>query len=204
MNTNRFFISAVFIMLIIGISIRAQKKRYAAPMEHLIKKQVEIYPELEVQDLYKLLHQAAMGSEHAVKDTSSARNWMENEISNLDWNHEDALVDTISPGGKIVRVNLRPYLKAGYDPGKLLAAFIETANVYRGSTDTLQSYLTLALKMIDSGELKLSKEEAQNFFYEMKQKGYPAVHHSKKYEELYSPAYRVVAEKYISFLKPKN
>ena len=139
-----------------------------------------------------------------MKDTASARKWMENEIANLNWNHEDALTDTISPGGKIIRVNLRPYLKAGYDPDKLLAAFVETANGYKGSTDTLKSYLNLALKMIDNGELNLSKTEAHNFFDEMKKKGYPAVHHSKKYEELYFPAYRVVAEQYISFLKSKN
>ncbi len=201
MRASESFVAFILVFLCGFVPLIAQDEINNIPMERLIKRQVETYPRLEIQDIYKFLHQAAMGSEHAVKDTSAARKWMEDEISNLDWQHEDALIDTLSPDGNIVRVNLRSYLNAGYDPEKLLTAFINTANEYRGSREILEAYLNVVIEMIDKGELNFSKEEAQKFFDEQKSKGYPAVHHSKQYEELYSPAYRVVAKKFLSFLK---
>lgn len=40
------------------------------------------YPGLQVEDLYKLVHQAALGSEHAVKDIEVARQWLMRESVN--------------------------------------------------------------------------------------------------------------------------
>ena len=155
---------------------------------------------MEIQDVYKLLHQSAMGSEHAVNDAAAVRKWMEKEIAGLNWNPKEEMIDTISPGGKIVRINLRPFIKAGMNPEKLLNAFIETANKYKGDKEILERNLNCFLEMLDNGELNFSKEEAQKYFNELKEKDYPAVHHSKKYGEKYSPAYRVVAGEFLESL----
>ena len=39
----------------------------------LLRNHFNRYPLMQVQDVYKLLHQAAMGSEHAVVDETNAR-----------------------------------------------------------------------------------------------------------------------------------
>lgn len=184
------------------IKLYAQESNEIFVMKEILQKEIRKYPEMEIQDIYKFIHQAAMGSEHAVKDTAAVREWMENEIAGLEFNRTENLVDTISPGEKIVRINLRPYLKAGYDTDKLLNAFIKTANGFKGSTIVLEKYIQAVLELIEDGRINFQKEEAKIFFDEMKIKKYPAVHHSKKYEEKYSPAYRVVAGEFVSsFLK---
>jgi len=198
---SKYLVNGICMLLFFTASvIKLQKVDNTISIRNLLLKEIANYPAMEIQDIYKFLHQAAMGSEHAVKDTSAVRRWMENEIASLDWNHSEEMIDTLSSDGQILRVNLRPYLKAGHDPKKLLNAFVKTANEFKGDKSILESYITVVLEMIDKGEVNFSMEDAQIFFSELKQKGYPAVHHSKKYAELYSPAYRVVAKKYISFL----
>jgi hypothetical protein len=127
MGAGNFFIMLVFVLILSFSLQEKQEKDSRNVLERLIEKQVEKFPELEVQDLYKFLHQAAMGSEHAVKDSASTAKWMEDEIAGLDMNKDDALIDTLSPDGRIVRVNLRPFLKEGYNPNQLLKSFSRKA-----------------------------------------------------------------------------
>ncbi len=200
-NLIRSIMVIIFALTSVAIS---QEVENMMSIKDIILKEIIKYPAMETRDIYKFIHQAAMGSEHAVKDTAAVRKWMENEIANLDWNHTEALIDTLSHDGNIVRVNLRPYLKDGYDPEKLLKAFINTANEYKSNKGTLEKYIEIVLEMIDNGEIIFPAVEAKKYFVEQKLKGFPAVHHSKKYEDLYSPAYRVVDVKYISFLGSKD
>ena len=170
------------------------------PMEKIIRKQFSIYPEMKTQDLYKFIHQAAMGSEHAVKNPASAKKWMEDEIAGMSSAYYNDLYDTLAPGGKLVRVNLRPYLKSGYDPDLLVNAFVSTANNFKGSFDTLKYFWSIALKLSDRGEIPLNRKEMISFIKEKESLKFPAVHHSELYNNLYHPAYRVVAKEYLGFI----
>ena len=73
------------------------------------------YPELQVEDLYKLTHQAALGSEHAVDDITTARQWLVRELDQLPESSVELLFEEISPDKSIVRVHLKPYFEAGGD-----------------------------------------------------------------------------------------
>ena len=97
-------------------------------IEKVLQDHISRYPALQIQDLYKLLHQAAMGSEHAVSDRGSVERWMTRELLEMGTGTAEPLIDPISDNGEIVRVHLRPYMSAGQDPVKLLDAFIRTAN----------------------------------------------------------------------------
>ena len=46
----------------------------------ILVNQVSRYPQLEPRDLYKLAHQAALGSEHALTDQVGVRRWLEREL----------------------------------------------------------------------------------------------------------------------------
>jgi hypothetical protein len=199
-----FYQIFVVLFLCAFVNSNAQDSGEIFTMKEILQKEIRKHPEMEIQDIYKFIHQAAMGSEHAVKDTTAVREWMENEIAGLKFDRLENLVDTISPGGKIVRINLRPYLKAGYDTEKLLNSFIKTANEFKGSIIILEKYIQAVLELIEDGRINLQKEEAEKFFEEMKIKKYPAAHHSKIYEEEYSPAYRVIAGGFIPFLFEKE
>jgi len=150
------------------------------------------YPAMRIQDVYKLIHQAALGSEHAVSSIEGARKRMENELAKMGAGPDESVIDPISDGGQIVRVHLRPFIAQGGNPETLLNAFIRTANEYRGDIQILKKYWNIAIDM----EHFLSAE-MDDFIQSMQTQNYPAVHHSPEYERLYRPAYRVVWRKFI-------
>src|SRR5262245_16198317 len=71
------------------------------------------YPRMQLEDIYKLLHQAAMGPEHAVEDVAAARARLHTEAQQLGSGPADPLVDPISPDGRLARVHLRTFLEHG-------------------------------------------------------------------------------------------
>jgi hypothetical protein len=157
-------------------------------IEKVIQEHLTRYPLLQIQDLYKLLHQAALGSEHAVTDRESVERWLKRELAEMGNAALEPLIDPISQDGKFVRVHLRPYAAAGHDPMLLLNAFIRTANEHHGDARLLEQYWK------DAGAMDFfPASEMDGFFRELKQKSFPAVHHSAEYERLYKPAYRVVS-----------
>jgi hypothetical protein len=111
------------------------------------------------------------------------------------------LIDHLSPDGKLVRINLRPFLKKGYDPNLLLDAFIRTANNYKGSIKNFKLFWKAAKELAKTKKFTFTAEEMNNFYEEQSKKGFPAIHHSTEYEAEYKPAYRVVDLKYLPFLK---
>ena len=163
----------------------------------ILAAQYRRYPCLLIVDVYKLLHQASMGSEHAVSDEAGVRVWLERELATMGAGPEEPLIDNISPSGEIARVHLRPYLEAGHDPEKLLEAFLRTAREYRGSAERLLRYGEVVEQKAFAGLLPFQPDQVGEFMRRMKQEGFPAVHHSQTYERLYQPAYRVVAQTFL-------
>ena len=47
---------------------------------NIIDHQFALYPEMTIQDLYKLVYQGVMGSGHAISSEESAGNWLREEI----------------------------------------------------------------------------------------------------------------------------
>ena len=162
----------------------------------LLRGQIARYPLMQPQDLYKLLHQAALGSEHAVRDAQAARDWLARELASLLPGPLDPLCDPLSPDGRILRLHLRPFLAQGGDPQTLLEAFIQTANQFHGSPQDLRLGWAAALQLARDGQLPFSPALLAEFFTPLEEQGFPALHHSLAYAQAYHPAYRVVAREY--------
>ncbi len=153
------------------------------------------FPELRVEDLYKLLHQAVAGPGHSIEDPGMARQWLDREWDSLGAPlAAEEVFEPLSADGRRVRVNLRPWRAAGRSPADLLDAFLRTAETVSPDTATVRVELDAigACGEQLSGGLRISGPEIQSFFYDRALEGYPAIHHSKEYEKRYRPAYRVV------------
>lgn len=155
------------------------------------------YPAMQPADVYKLIHQAAMGSEHAVSDARSARRWLERELVEMGNGPNEPVIDPLSEETGIARVHLRPYIVAGGDSAKLLDAFLTTANQHRGDKNLLQTYWGAALNLTESRQLPFSLRQMQEFFTPLKEQNFPALHHTLEYERLYRPAYRVILKSFL-------
>ena len=158
------------------------------------------YPKMNYEDLYKLAYQAAFGSSHAIPDRQKAAECLQEELRNLRNGILEPVLDVISHDGAIARINLRPYMENGGDPGGILRAFLGTAEEFTGSIRWLETYLSLALNQSILDASEMDPEGFKNFIHRMEKLGYPAVHHSKRYRKLYAPAYRVIATRFLKYL----
>jgi hypothetical protein len=161
-------------------------------LRSILLSQMERYPLMKLEDLYKLVFQAAMGSEHAVQNLKAVEAYLLRELETMGSGPDEPLIDPISPNGDMVRVHLRPYIRSGADPSKLLEAFIMTSEHHHGSTDDLTRWWGYAVQLMREGTLPFLQNQAQTFLLDMKAQDFPAVHHSQSYLERYKPAYRVV------------
>jgi hypothetical protein len=165
----------------------------AIVLAHLVR-----YPAMQLEDVYKLAHQACLGSEHAVRDRAQAERSLERELVQLGDGPREPTIDPIAPDGRIVRVHLRPFLAAGGDATGLLDAFVRTANEFRGSHERLRSsWATVEALAADGSLPAVSRVDTETFGRRMEDAGYPAVHHSAAYGATYRPAYRVVARAFL-------
>lgn len=176
-----------------GACTSAPRDPEASAIRRIILAQVRRHPRMEPRDLYKLLHQAAMGSEHVMEDTVGVRLWMERELVTMGEGPVEPMIDTIAPGGRVVLVELRPWVAAGRSTDSLLAAFIRTAGAIRPDTALLDRYLSVADSVAAEGALPFRAPVWRELVEAQRRGNYPAVHHSDAFILAYRPAYRVVA-----------
>jgi hypothetical protein len=158
-----------------------------------VQEEVQHHPKLEIQDLYKFAYQAAMGNEHIMVDTAMVRSYLIEEWRTIDTSSLQPLADYLSNDSSIVRINLQSYKQRGGNIEKLVAAMIQTAKSIQPSVPLLKIYLSQIIALADDAIIPFTVEDVRHHFQEMEAKNFPAVHHSKRYEEFYHPAYRVVA-----------
>jgi len=152
-------------------------------------------PGWEAADLYKLLHQATRGSEHAAPSAASARERLERESAEMGPGPAHSLVEPIRADGALARVHLRPWLAAGLDRAVLLEAFLATAGAWREVPGELEEALRRAADW--AADLGLAADAVVALAGRMQEQGYPPVHHSAAYRLRYRPAYRVVAPRLL-------
>ncbi len=160
-----------------------------------------------IQDYYKLAYQAAMGNEHLMTDSAMVYDYLLKELESLGpldirASADEPLLEEISPDSEVVRLNLRPFKARHGDQGALFQAMMQTARTFPKSPERLAQYLRdLESLTAPRGPIPYGTSTMKSYFRELRDKGYPAVHHSSQYMEKYSPAYRVILKKYVPRLK---
>jgi hypothetical protein len=162
-------------------------------LKRVISHHLKLYPGLVVEDLYKLIYQAAMGSEHAVADSDQAERRLRSEAENMASMPVGApMTDPVSPDRRLVRIHLNPYLAHGGRVADLAQAFIQTSRAFNPSVRLLSTYWRWIEAMAHRKEVPFSAAQLARFGEKQRKQAYPAVHHSARYRQLYQPAYRVV------------
>ncbi len=159
----------------------------------LLGQHLQRYPQMALADVYKLLHQAAMGAGHALGDAARARSALLEECAALGEGPEEPLLDPISPDGRLARVHLRPYVAAGRDVEALASAFLGTPQAVAPAPDKLAKFCGCLGDLADAGGIPFTRAEVAAYFDRVVAQGYPVVRHSDGFRRAYRPAYRVVA-----------
>ncbi|MEW6579528.1 MAG: hypothetical protein AB1435_10070 [Chloroflexota bacterium] len=161
----------------------------------LIRTHLARYPQMQIADIYKLLHQAAFGPGHLIASKKAAREWLEHEAGRVSPSAELPLVESAHPDAQIVRLHLRPYLALGGDLKSLLEAFVRSAEQVRGDAQQMAAWWQVFEGLCSEGALCADiceQREATLFGRARAQEQWPAVHHSPAYHTVYQPVYRVL------------
>lgn len=160
--------------------------------QSILDNHLQRYARMKPSDVYKLIHQACMGSEHAVLDPKHARERLFNEISSMGSGPPEPLVDPVDPAGNIIRIHLRPFCSANLDPEILAQAFIETSCVFVSNPESLRQIWRHFHLSTLRGLTTFHAEEVTSLNQFLITHNFPAIHHSSEFAEHYRPAYRVI------------
>ncbi len=182
------------LVLVSGCALRQEQQFVDVLVRHQTR-----YPLMELQDIYKLVYQASQGSVHLAGDSLMASKYLLSEIAVLTSDTRESLCDPISSSGDLVRVHLRPFVLSGEQPEALVNALLQTIRAYEGSTERLRRYWGYAEAAAAAGKLPYPVEEMRAYFADRAEEGFPAVHHSLRFNAAYRPAYRVIMRRYLPF-----
>ena len=158
-----------------------------------LREHLRRYPLSEAQDVYKLAHQSVFGPSHAVPSRDEARDYLQDELTALPPGPAgEPLFDPLDTAAGLVRINLRPYVAAGYDPERLLDAFVATAKRPMGDPDAMRRRLDEAADVLRDAGLPAVADRLDEDATVAAAAGYPAAHHSRAFREAYRPTYRVI------------
>jgi hypothetical protein len=168
----------------------------------LLGHHLQRYPLAQLDDIYKLLHQAALGAGHAMDDVAALRQRLNAEVDALGSGPEESVAEAISPDGRLARIHLRAYLEAGHGVDSLFDAFVQTAREYPPSPDKLAKFCGCLADLAGAGGIPFDEDEVSRYFTKIAEDGYPVVTHSAAFRKAYKPAYRVVALDFLPAVEP--
>ncbi len=192
--TRRFLLLAIPVL---GLTSATFAKEPIS-IRRVILEQMRMYPDMEVQDLYKFCYQAAMGNEHIMFDTAAARQYLLSEMESVKPDRREPLIEPLTNDSSVVRVNLRPYKAQNGSVDALLTAMARTAATFRKSTEVLRTFWGDVMSLAGERQIHFVPSKLQEYFAAQEQAGFPAVDHSEHYLTKYKPAYRVILRRYLT------
>ena len=167
-----------------------------------IDKQLNLFPESRLQDLYKNFFQDRFGPEHLISNTSVAENYLTHELSSYTKPYYP-LMEEIGWEGNFYRISL-DFIKMDAIPYQtFLDAFIESANsTHRTTIEEWEKEWNQILSIIEQIKLDLPDYESDKTNIRiLLDSGNYAMHHSKVFEKLYHPHYRIIRRDIFDSIK---
>jgi hypothetical protein len=194
--------SKIILLILLAVSIATMSAaKPSRSIREAVLSAVKLYPKLEMQDLYKIAYQAAMGNEHLITDSAQTLSDLEKELASISGSSEEPLMEIITSDSSIVRINLRPFKARHGDGRQLFAAMMNTTREFRPAIFMLRQYWLEIEALAAAKKIPFDLKELHKFFATMEEQKLPSVNHSKIFEATYHPSYRIIAKPFFqSFL----
>lgn len=154
------------------------------------------YPQAQLRDFFKFLHQSAFGCEHLLTDADMVLQRITSEA-------EHCTTKTTNPveplDGDFYRVHLC-VLHDGLSARTLAKLFILSAQPVANAAENLQQKLEVFLSLCESGQLPFPTKQAQQEIKKWQEDGFCACRHSDVFRTHYQPSYRVIRKEYARLL----
>ena len=146
------------------------------------------YPQMEITDFIKLIYQNSFGPRHMHNPTKEAvLKYLTEEMKVVISDKE--LTEDIGNG------YVRVYLSKETDIEKISNNFLNSMNEDTYTETNIRIFyrkINVLIKLIKKGSIKLPEKESINLVNEYLSNGINPVRHTKIYNELYKPHYRVI------------
>jgi hypothetical protein len=165
-------------------------------VEALIQRHIERYAQIDILDIYKLLHQALFGPGHPITNRKATEEWLVRQSEILQPLSGQPLLESVHPEDAVVRLHLRPYLELNGNLKKLLETLIESSQIITGDLETMASWWKIFQRMTDdSGSLarRFDRRTVALIGRTRAEESWPASHHSPAFDFTYKPVYRVLS-----------
>ena len=156
-----------------------------------IERQMATYPETTLQDVYKSFYQEHFGPGHIISDTASARRYLMRELSEMGKTQSPYFESTGSQGD-YVRVYLSAVADSLITVEQLLDAFVRSANMWQEPIISWMEKWEAIVSIIQANKMELEGFETDLPLLTEAAQNNQAVHHSRRYNEVYHPHYRIV------------
>lgn len=157
-------------------------------IQEILLAHLKAYPQMEFDDVYKLLYQHVYGANHAVAEKEAIFSVLKKEAESMGEPSENGFVEI---GNGFVRAPIRKdeaYLRA------LAEKFYLTA---KEKTDGDFSAVFVPLRSWILETFSFDEKELDLCFEELQAHSFPPVSHSETYKKLYRPHYRVISKKFL-------
>ena len=207
MKPTLSFAVAATLALLLLVSCRTDPTREA------VARQLELYPQSRVQDIYKSFCQDNLGPGHLIPNREAARAYLISELEEYRKDLDNALYEKpalryvpVGDAGNYVRVDLSVVLDSLIDTEALLDAFVRSANegkklsedAWKAKWNAVASVIRKDFPALPDAESDLAAIDS------LMAEGQLILHHSPVFNATYHPHYRIVAKDiFKKELKPR-
>jgi hypothetical protein len=168
----------------------------------LLQQHLSWYPLMKPRDIYKLLYQGVMGSEHLISSPEEFTRRLHLEINRLQPKPLERLFEPVRPDQTLLRLNLRPHKSHHLGIDRLSPSLLETTRFVTGDLSDLKATWLSFIQYCETGQITNFKiGELHQVTRWLEKMEFPLVHHSETYRREYQPAYRLIAAKFVSGLR---
>jgi hypothetical protein len=168
---------------------------------HLLEQHLTWYPLMQVEDIYKLIYQGAMGSGHSITSSQEFIHQLNTEYASLQPAPDERPLETVRPDHTLLRLNLRPYKANHLDTKHLIPLLIETSRQFTASAaELVQDWNTFIHYCEQNKGFPFKVQYIRQFTHWLEKEDYPAIHHSPVYRHNYQPSYRLIGIQFVTEL----
>lgn len=184
----------LYLFLLICLTVQgADKKEFEQAVRSAVERQMQRYPKSTLKDLYKNFFQDKFGPGHLIGDTAAAGNYLRKELASYTVVSGEVAEPT-GWEGNFLRVNLS-VIKTGQIPYPIFFdAFVRSVNgISPMPVSEWQKEWEQIEAVIRSMNLSLPDYEADRKEIDDRlNKGEYVGHHSRVFEDTYTPHYRII------------
>ena len=180
----------------IGNLWKSQTELFKLVISHMNR-----YPAMEVQDVYALIYQGAMGAVYLSADAGGFEERLIKEFEEAKTDEKKPLWETIRHDGELLRVHISALKARGGQPQALSTLCLWTASIFEGDkVDLMDGWDTFQHLCRDNRLRKFPEKEIFEFTKWAQKNKYPSARHSTTYRDAYDPHYRLVRREFLNIL----